>query len=82
METNVVSIHAKTWINFEPFAKWKKPGTKDHILHNSISTKYPEEKSRKTCVTRFQYSYKAIVVKTVEYWHKEGQTNKERRDQK
>lgn len=49
METNVVSIHAKTWINLEPYAKWKKPVTKDDILYNSISMKYPEEKQEDLC---------------------------------
>lgn len=69
-------------MHFEPYAKWKKAVAKDYILYDSISMKCPEEKQAERLVLQDSNTYKAIVVQTVEYWHKEGQKNKEQRVQK
>ena len=38
IKRNGVMRHTLTWLNLEDI-KWKKPGTKGHVLHDSIYTK-------------------------------------------
>lgn len=39
-------IHATTLMNLENNTKWKKPDTKDHLLHDSTYIRFPEQGNR------------------------------------
>ena len=44
IKSDVALIEATTWVNLENvyYAKWKKPVTKENILHDSAYMKCPE----------------------------------------
>jgi hypothetical protein len=42
IKSNELLIHAPIRINLEKYARWKKPDTKQYILHDSIHMKCTE----------------------------------------